>query len=253
MAGGVLCYEFPSMNILLTNDDGYAAPGLRAAFEAVRELGTVHVVAPRTECSACSHAITLRRTISVDRIEHDLFGTVYRTSGSPADCVRLGVAELIDRPVDLVVSGINRGANAGVDTFYSGTVAAAREAAFMGIKSIAVSQAIRKDIEVDWDVTARAAQQLIKRLADEPLPGPGFFTVNFPAPLTLEALDSVQRVPVAMHPTPLSFDRSSDGDGDLGFVYGAQYWSREVNGVTDYTVIRDGGIAVCAVPLLGKF
>lgn len=241
------------MNILLTNDDGYTAPGLRAAFEAVRDLGTVHVVAPSTECSACSHTITLRRTIRVERFVDDLFGTAYSADGSPADCVRLAIAELIEEPIDLVVSGINRGANAGVDTFYSGTIAAAREAAFLGIKAIAVSQAIRKDVELDWKAATDVARRLIKELAAESLPGPGFFSVNLPAPVPREALQQVHRVPVALHPTPLAFDRSRDGDGHLMFTYGAPYWSRDVNGATDYTVVRDGGIAISAVPLLGKF
>ena len=241
------------MNILLTNDDGYDAPGLVAAFNAVKPLGTVHVVAPIVESSACSHTITLRRPISVERRRHELFGEAFAIGGSPADCVRLAVTELIENPIDLVVSGINRGANAGVDTYYSGTVAAAREAAFLGIKAIAVSQAIRKEVEIDWDAATRAACVLVPQLAAESLPACGFWNVNFPSPLTPDAHDRVQRVPVAAHPAPLGFDRFEDGDGNTSFTYQSPYWSREANGTTDYTVVRDGGIAVSAIPVPGKF
>jgi 5'-nucleotidase len=138
------------MTVVLTNDDGFEAPGLLAAFEALRGMDGVHVVAPRAERSACSHTITLKSPIGVERITHGGLGTVYAVDGTPADCIRLAFAALIEGPIDLVVSGINRGANAGVDTFYSGTIAGAREAAILGIPAIAVSQAVRRGVEADW-------------------------------------------------------------------------------------------------------
>ena len=213
------------MNILLTNDDGYDAPGLVAAFNAVKPLGTVHVVAPIVECSACSHTITLRRPMAVERRRHELFGDAFAVGGSPADCVRLGVAELVEGTIDLVVSGINRGANAGVDTYYSGTVAAAREAAFLGFKAVAFSQAFRKGVEIDWDAAAQIASGLVRQLAAESLPATGFWNVNLPSPLTPDARDRVQRVPVAGHPMPMTFDRSEDDDGNALFTYKSPYWA----------------------------
>ena len=87
------------MNILITNDDGLEAPGLRAAFDAVRELGNVHVVAPKSERSACSHMITLWHPIAVEELRHSHFGTAFAVDGTPADCVRLAVAELINEPI----------------------------------------------------------------------------------------------------------------------------------------------------------
>ena len=171
------------MNIVLTNDDGFDAPGLRAAFCALRELGTVHVVAPKTERSACSHAITLRRPIMVHPTKLDGLGTVLAVDGTPADCVRLAIAAIIDQPVDLVVSGINAGANAGVDTYYSGTVAGAREAALLGVPAVAVSQAIRSGVEIDWAAAADLTAHLVRELCNESLPGPGFWSVNLPAPI----------------------------------------------------------------------
>ena len=242
------------MNIVLTNDDGYDAAGLRAAFEALSSLGTVHVVAPKAERSACSHTITLRRPITVERRTHAGYGVSYAVDGSPADCVRLAVAALVDRPIGLVVSGINHGANAGVDTFYSGTVAGAREGAILGIPAVAVSQAMRSGIEPNWPAATEITASLIKELLRERLPGLGFWSINLPSPIPPDAGNHVHRVPVAIHPMPMTFDRSESDDGRLmEFDYGASYWLRDVTGPSDYSVIRDGDIAVTAIPLYGKF
>ena len=242
------------MNIVLTNDDGFEAPGLCAAYDALQGLGEVHVVAPKVERSACSHTITLRRPIRVERHKHDKFGTVFAVDGAPADCVRLAVAALVEHPIGLVVSGINRGANAGVDTFYSGTVAGAREAAILGIRAIAVSQAIRTGIDPDWPAATDITSLLLQELLTEELDGPGFWSVNLPAPIPPDAKDHIHRVPVAAHPMPMTFDRTDSDDGRvMEFGYGASYWLREVSGPSDYSVIRDGGIAVTAIPLFGRF
>ena len=245
------------MNILLTNDDGCEAPGLAAAFDALDGLGTVRVVAPESERSACSHAITISHPITIEHLQHERFGPAVAVDGSPADCVRLGYATLIEEPIDLVVSGINRGANAGVDTFYSGTVAAAREAAILGCRAIAVSQAIRKGLETDWAATRDVTRYLIESLLEESLPGPGFWSINLPAPLPTNPAEHVHRVPIASHPMPLTFDRAdtpdTEGSQVMKFKYGASYWQREVTGPSDYSVIRDGGIAISVIPLFGKF
>ena len=242
------------MNIVLTNDDGYTAPGLLAAYEAIRDLGDVHVIAPKTERSACSHTITLRNPITVERHEHDVYARVHAVDGTPADCVRLAFAALVDHPIDLIVSGINRGANAGVDTFYSGTVAGAREGSILGIRAIALSQAIRADLETDWEAATRAARVLVQQFMNEPMPGPGFWNINLPAPIPTDATDRVRRVPVAAHPMPMSFNHESSEDGKvLAFDYGASYWLREVTAPSDYTTIRGGEISVTAIPLFGRF
>lgn len=242
------------MDILVTNDDGYDAPGLVALYRAVRALGTVHVVAPMEEQSGCSHRLTLRGSLHVERRTHELFGVAFAVEGTPADCVRLAAAQLVPGSIDLVVAGINRGANAGVDTYYSGTIAAAREGALQRIRSISVSQAVRQGVELDWEATSHAAQLLIPELAAEELPGPGFWSLNLPAPLPKNLEASVQRVPVASAPMPVEFDRLGDGQGDrVEYVAGSWYWDREVDGACDYAVIRDGGIAVTAIPLFGQF
>jgi 5'-nucleotidase len=184
---------------------------------------------------------------------HERFGTLYAVDGTPADCVRLGVAALIEKPIDLVVAGINAGANAGVDTYYSGTIAGAREAAILGIRAIAVSQALRADVTTDWSAAREVTAALIKELLEEPLPGPGFWSINLPAPIPPDALDHIHRVPIASHPMPMKFDQAERHDGRMEFAYGASYWLREVSAPSDYSVIRDGGISVTAIPLFGRF
>lgn len=244
----------PDRTIVLTNDDGYEAPGLQAAFNALRDLGEVVVVAPQTERSACSHTITLRRPLIVERLAHDHYGETFIVEGTPADCVRLAYAELLGRGIDLVVSGVNNGANAGVDVFYSGTVAGAREGGILNIPSIAVSQALRRGVETNWHLVSELTRKLVGELLGETLNGPGFWNINFPAPIPSDVQNHVHRVPVASHPMPMIFQRSERENGRvLEFTYGASYWLREETAPTDYTVIRDGGIAISAVPLLGRF
>jgi 5'-nucleotidase len=123
--------------ILLTNDDGIEAAGLRALEEALQGLGRIVVLAPDRERSAVSHGLTIREPLELTRLDDDH----YRLSGTPADCVLYALTRLLSPAPDLVVSGINHGANLGDDIMYSGTVAAAREAAHHGIPAIACSQA----------------------------------------------------------------------------------------------------------------
>jgi len=127
------------MKILLTNDDGIQAVGLRALYHALRRAGhDVHVVAPVTEMSAVGHAVTLAAQLRVKIFdETGFYGQ--GVSGTPADCVKLGLTTLLESPPEIVVSGINAGANVGVDILYSGTVSAATEGALMGLPALAVS------------------------------------------------------------------------------------------------------------------
>jgi len=120
------------MKILLTNDDGIYAPGLLALHHALESDYDVHVVAPSSEMSAVGHAITISSPLRVREINKNgsFFG--YAVKGTPADCVKIAVQELLDEPPDIILSGINLGANVGVNVLYSGTVSAATEGAFLG-------------------------------------------------------------------------------------------------------------------------
>jgi 5'-nucleotidase len=160
--------------ILITNDDGVHAPGIQALAEALRGLGEVHVVAPDREVSACSQALTLKHPLRAERLEQ----RVHAVDGTPADCVNLAIVKLLPRRPDLVVSGINRGANLGDDIFYSGTVGGAREGTFFGVPAIAISLAARA--EIDFGPSAEFAVRLAARVLDQGLPERTLLNVNVP-------------------------------------------------------------------------
>ena len=160
--------------ILLTNDDGVHAPGLKALAEALRPLGDVRVVAPDREVSACSQGLTLKHPLRADEVAPG----VHAVDGTPADCVNLALVKLLPRRPDLVVSGINRGANLGDDVFYSGTVGGAREGVFFGLPSLAVSLAARA--EHDFGPAAEFVASLVPRVLERGLPPRTLLNVNVP-------------------------------------------------------------------------
>ncbi len=166
------------MNILLVNDDGIAAPGLVALYEAVKDLGNVRVVAPDRERSAISHAITLRKAIYYKRYRHKNLFEGIAVSGSPADCVKLALNELLDKRPDLVLSGINLGSNSGLNVIYSGTVGGAAEAVFNGIPAIALSLTSPRD--PNWEPAKIFARTLVKRVGERKIPEGVLLNVNIP-------------------------------------------------------------------------
>ncbi len=162
------------MRILISNDDGYFAPGIAALAEALSVLGTVTVVAPERDRSGASNSLTLDRPLSI-RTAASGFRFV---NGTPTDCVHLAVTGLLDELPDIVVSGINHGANMGDDTIYSGTVAAATEGYLLGIPSIAFSLASKSG---DHFATAgRVARDRVARFRDFPHSAPVLLNVNIP-------------------------------------------------------------------------
>jgi 5'-nucleotidase len=164
--------------ILLSNDDGVRAPGLRALAEALASVGDVLVAAPDRERSATAHAISLDHPLRVDEIEPKVFAI----DGTPVDCVYLALHHLVPRPPDLCVSGINNGFNLGSDVFYSGTVGAALEAALRGVPSVALS--LERKVPQDFSHAAAFARWLVKDVlgrggsAIDPLT---FLNVNLPS------------------------------------------------------------------------
>ena len=163
------------MNIMVTNDDGITAPGIIALAAALRQLGRVAVVAPDREQSAVSHAITLHHPLRAEQRGDDS----YAVSGTPTDCVNLGIHNLLDFRPDLVVSGINRGGNMGDDITYSGTVSAAMEATLMGIPAVAVSLATVGEGS-HYDAAALFIRGVVTRIVSEGLPPDTFLNVNVP-------------------------------------------------------------------------
>ena len=167
------------MRYLLTNDDGIYAKGLSALYEELSRDADCLIVAPEVEQSAVGHAITLSRPLMVHRTEKNGRFRGYAVAGTPADCVKIGIRELSDRPIDLVVSGINRGANVGINVLYSGTVSAATEGVILGVPSLAVS--LDTHGEADFSVAARFARKIAAFILEK---GPFLktvFNVNVPA------------------------------------------------------------------------
>ena len=160
--------------ILVTNDDGVHAPGIRALADALEGLGEVFVVAPDREASASAQSLTLKHPLRAEKVETGIFAV----DGTPADCVNLAIVKLLPRRPSLVVSGINRGGNMGDDVFYSGTVGAAREATFFGVHAIAVSLAARADL--DYTPAARFARRLSAMVLERGLPERTLLNVNVP-------------------------------------------------------------------------
>src|SRR6266850_2979853 len=159
------------MRILLTNDDGIYAPGLRALRTELQKVGSVIVVAPATEQSAAGHSVTLLNPVLVSEVFEDDGTTLvgWAVEGRPADCVKLALLELLPEPPDLIVSGLNAGSNAGINVIYSGTVAAAIEGAFYGHTSIAVSLQYTKAQPLDFPRAAELARRVIEQMLAHPL------------------------------------------------------------------------------------
>ena len=162
------------MRILLANDDGYLAPGLHALYAGLRRLGEVTVVAPEQNASAASNALTLSRPLSVFRADN---GFLY-VNGTPSDCVHIALTGLLDFRPDLVVSGVNNGANLGDDTIYSGTVAAATEGFLFGLPALAVSLVHKGWAHVDTAV--EVAVRVVERMVREPGAPAVLYNLNVP-------------------------------------------------------------------------
>lgn len=164
--------------ILLTNDDGIYAGGILAAWQELRKVGQVEVVAPDAERSAVGHAITLLLPLRAKEVVRRSARFGYAVNGMPADCVKLAVKAILPRAPDLVVSGINLGANTGTNVIYSGTVSAATEARILGIPSIAVSLATFTN--PDWTYAARFTRKLAQAVLSHGLPPKTLLNVNVP-------------------------------------------------------------------------
>jgi 5'-nucleotidase len=173
------------MKILVSNDDGYFAPGITLLAEALRQLGEVTVVAPERDRSGASNSLTLDRPLTVRRAPNGYFSV----NGTPTDCVHIAVTGLLDFMPDVVVSGINLGANMGDDTIYSGTVAAAAEGYLLGIPSLALS--LTSKTGEHFESAIGIALQIVGRLRRGPFSEPMLFNVNVPdvAPAMLRGIE----------------------------------------------------------------
>ena len=193
------------MVIVLTNDDGFDAPGLDALLAAVQAHADPVILAPETAQSGVGHQVTTHAPLAVKRWSTNR----HSVSGTPADCVRLALKMFAPDAV-WVIAGINPGANLGSDIYQSGTVAAAREAAILGYRAMAISQYIARDCLIDWEITGHYAGQIIEMLLNRNLPTGSYWNVNLPHPLERQGSISHRFCDPDTHPHQYTFNREGD-------------------------------------------
>lgn len=229
------------MLILLSNDDGIHSAGLQVLAEQVADLGRVVVVAPDRERSAVGHALTLHAPLRAQKLREDWWAV----DGTPTDCVSLGIHGLLKKKPDLVISGINRGANMGDDLTYSGTVAAAMEATLMGVPAFAVSLDSHEFSRDAFTWAGRVAAVVARTIQQHGLPADTFLNVNVPAgrPTGMQLARQGKRVyegAVIRKSDPRGDDYYWIGAGELGF--------QDLDG-TDFNVVQSGDVAVTPLHL----
>lgn len=224
------------MKILISNDDGYLAPGIIALANALAPIAEIVVVAPDSNRSGSSNSLTLERPLSVFRAENGF----YFVNGTPTDCVHVALTGVLSYKPDLVVSGINQGQNMGDDTLYSGTVAAATEGYLFGIPSIAFSQ-----VQKGWehlDAAARVAREIVERKFDA-LPKPYLLNVNIPN-LPYSELKPLQATRLGKRHQSESVIRAQDPHGREIFWIGPAGAARDAGEGTDFDAVAKGHVSV---------
>jgi len=235
------------MRILLSNDDGILAPGLAALQRAVRDLGETTVVAPSSPQSAAGHAITLRRPMVVHRVrvgDGDAAFWGSSVDGRPADCVRVAVRKLLPEWPDVVLAGINAGANVGINVFYSGTVAAAAEAAMLGIPAVALSAGYEEsDDEIDFTRVASVCRSVLDRLLAGEIARGDLINVNVP-PLASGRPLGVRVVPQSTAEIDDEYHRDLDSSGRETYRLGDRFRFARHVADTDVACLADGYVTV---------
>lgn len=227
------------MKILLSNDDGYRADGLVALGLAMQPLGAVTIVAPDRNRSGASNSLTLDVPVRATSYAVDS----YYCNGTPTDCVHLAISGLFDFDHDMVVSGVNDGANLGDDTLYSGTVAAAVEGRFLGLPSIAVSLCVEPGSPRNFASAARVAAQLVARMARSPLHGSVILNVNVPD-LPEGELRGVQVTRLGNRHRAERVVRAKDPRGRNVYWVGSAGSGQDAGPGTDFHAIREGYASV---------
>jgi len=239
MAEGPL--DHANARILVTNDDGIRAPGIETRERSARSLSNdVWVVAPETEQSATSHALTLRRPLR----SRELGPRRFSVDGTPTDCVLVAHHHILrDRAPDLVLSGINHGANLGEDVTYSGTVAAAMEAAVLGVPAVAISQMRPREGRIDWGTAEHFIPRILRRLAELPWPRDLLFNVNIP-PLPAEQVQGVRPCRQGRRDEGTTIYEGADPSGRPYLWLGNFLSDASSDRGTDLAAITEGAIGV---------
>ena len=232
------------MRILLSNDDGHRAEGLSVLAEALKAFATVTVVAPDRNRSGASNSLTLDSPL---RIRHDAPGLI-AVDGTPTDCVHLAITGLLDESPDMVVSGINAGANLGDDVIYSGTVAAAMEGRFLGFPGVAVSLVLDGTRPPHYASAARFACELVQRLGTHPLPADTILNVNVPD-LPWDRIQGVEATRLGHRHRSEPVLKGADPRGRPIYWVGPPGAEQDAGPGTDFNAIRRRCISVTPIQI----
>lgn len=232
--------------ILVTNDDSIVAPGIRALIEVMKELGEVVVVAPDSPQSAMGHAITINNTLKLEKVHLDKEITQeYSCSGTPVDCVKIAVNEILKRKPDLCVSGINHGSNSSINVIYSGTMSAAVEAGIEGIPAIGFSL-----LDYSWDADFEPIKSQVRQIAhnvlEKGLPNGVVLNVNFPK-LVKEEIKGIKICRQAKAMWHEEFDKRTNPQGKEYYWLTGKFVNQDKGTDTDEWALENGYISIVPV------
>ena len=225
------------MRILLSNDDGYFSPGLAALADALKPLGDITVVAPERDRSGASNSLTLDRPLMVRQAANGFFFV----NGTPTDCVHLAVTGVLEELPDMVVSGINVGANMGDDTIYSGTVAAATEGFLLGLPSIAISLVGKSAF--NYATAARIAADLVKRFQEKPIRRAVLLNVNVPD-VPYGSLQGIEVTRLGKRHKAEPVTKTLNPRGDTVYWIGAAGAASDAGPGTDFYAVENGRVSI---------
>lgn len=225
------------MRILLSNDDGYLAPGLLCLARALTPLAHIDVVAPERDRSGASNSLTLTYPLRAQKADNGF----YYVDGTPTDCVHLAITGLLENEPDIVIAGINRGANLGDDVIYSGTVAAAMEGRFLGLPAIAVSLASKTGTY--FETAAQVVLRLLDKLKRDPLPADTILNVNVPD-VPVEQLAGFEATRLGHRHKAEPVVRASDPHGNPVYWVGAPGPEADAGPGTDFYAVRHRSVSI---------
>lgn len=225
------------MRILLSNDDGYFAPGLVCLAQALATVAEIKVVAPERDRSGASHSLTLTQALHVQQADNGF----YYVDGTPTDCVHLAITGLLEQEPDIVIAGINHGANLGDDVIYSGTVAAAMEGRFLGLPAIAVSLARRNGTH--FETAAHVILRLLEKLAPEALPADTILNVNVPD-IPVDRLAGFEATRLGRRHKAEPVIKTNDPQGNPVYWVGAPGPEADAGPGTDFYALRRDFVSI---------
>ncbi len=234
------------MAILLTNDDGITSQSIRELKKALNEVDECIVVAPDAQRSASGHAISVHDEVSVKKYYHDdtFFG--YQVEGTPADCVKLALCEILEAPPTIIISGINQGPNTGVSVFYSGTVSAAREGTIAGIPSIAISMCSTE--YHDYSVTCSIAKKIVQKIVQKGLPLGVTLNINVP-PLSHDAIQGIKITKQAHSRFNEEYVFKGHNNGSSSYSLAGELDLFDSDNNNDEQAVQDGYISITPLKL----